>query len=1098
MRRFQIVFITFFIVVLFFGADIKNAVNHPQMSKSEENSPLRSSEDLLRSVLAEFGPPKVPVSLKELVTELQLVTPLANRTDCDGDGLWDVIESVIGTDFNDTDSDRDTLNDTFEVFNDLDPLAADSNEDDIPDNHEVMNVNSLDVDNDGIPNAWDFDNDNDGVSDAVDISPNAKSSIHDAFDIDIATDGKPLYISFQIIPDNPQHARLLEQWWDWPNDAKDRMQDLDGSQRDVQVLPFLNLTIDFCIDANLFEGYPMIATSNGLLLALNSVYDSGNIVALESRMYIPKMASTNLSMHAELIWKVVGQTDKKAIALIDEEGVYISSSFGDLAVANTTDILSACPIQKIDLGDGKIALKEIGGGFLSVSTGGSMYFNGTEVGPREILQSCAISSDQITLQSIATGLYVATSANGQLIANSTYEEVFQIADLGIYPEPITLEIYDDSFMFSGISIQECYYSSMGVYYSDNRNQTIAAQGLLTYHFLRNSTTSLWDIPRVLAEDEICLMYQNQSYLGVDHAYVSLSNSILPAALDSLPALKVLPVIIAAEHEIKVVDLSEIIEGSYVAEQLLHFDMDLYNTSIVKSLSCYFYNTTTYETLSIEQITDVIQSWGYDETTTNALILMIYKFSVGESIIDHGKFTNELPDISIVDSWVLFAKGVIGTFGDEILLMTPKLLRSLLDKHFIWPKTRPRSNAIWSSVASSSKAATTVQKVSKFLKSNAIAILCIVIDVGLSIYAAFLIAQQIGGRLGKEIGATYGTISSAISLAIGIPLLFLAAAGPVGFGIAAIISLVLMVAELLGGAISKLVEWLTETIFGSRDEIASTTPSAALSNLAFELSDATLSVGDRITLFCNVIGDITGSGAEQQRWVGESYNIPRINIDQPSGSNSITGVSGTEDYTLLKNTLYGLVPGDYWEARMYNYSAWIEPGIASPNFPVAIRMHLNYHIWDIWSHDVLGLFECRHNDDYYDSIDYEYTRVYFDVMPDSLNAFIEWRSIQALDSYIVYDSDCDELGDAFEANLGTNARKSDSDGDGLSDYYEYIYGTNATNTDSDGDGLFDYLEVAGWQIGFDYMANSSNHFEMLVTSDPCMNDSDGDAVSDLDE
>lgn len=1108
---------------LFFGADIKSALDHPEMNgyASNEEVGLRSSEDLVRSVLAEIGPAKTPVTLKDLVTELQLVTPLINQTDCDGDGLWDIIESVIGTDFNDTDSDRDTLNDTYEVFNDLDPLAADSNEDGIPDNHEIRNVLSLDIDGDGTPNAWDFDNDNDGVSDAIDLSPNAKSSINDAFDIQITTDGKPLYISFQIVPDNPLHTRLVDQWWDWPNDTEDRMQDLDGSQKDVQVLPFLNLSINFELDQRLVEGYPMLVTYDGLLAALTSVYDSGSVVALESRIHIPEMTFTNLSLHAELIWKVVGYTDRQAIALMDDEGAFLSSYSNGLAVANATDLFSSSALQKIDLADGMIALRMLGGGFLSVSPNGLLYFNGTELGQSETFMPYNTSQNQMSLRSIATGMYVATGANGLMIANSTSEEVFQIADLGIYPEPITLEIYDDSFRFSGISVQECYYTNMGVYYSNNRNQTIAAQGLLSYDFLRNSTTTLWDIPAVLADHEIGLMYQNQSFRGVDHAYVSLSNDLLPHALDTLPSFKILPVIIAGAHRIKIADLSEVLEGTYVAGHVLCFDLGIFNTSDVKSLSCYFYNTTTYEALTIGQIMDEIRSWGYDDITTEALMITMCKFTAGEWIVCQEGFTNEVPDVSIVESWVLFAKGVFGTFGDDILKITCKLLRTYFDEHFMMLKTRPRSNAIWSEkalwqrVTTAGKAVTSAQKVSKFFRSNAIGILCIVTDVGLSIYAAFLIAEEIGGRLGQEIGATYGVISSIVSLVIGIHLLVIAMAGPIGFAIAAVISLILGLAELCGGVISKFVEWLTETIFGSVDRISSTLPLSDISDIRFETNDSTLSVGDRLTMFCKLIGNVTGSGTEQRRWVGQSYSIPWISMDMPSGSNSATGSSDTADYDFLQNTLFGIVPGDYWEARMYNYSVWIEPDVASPNFPVAIGLHTDYHIWDIWSHSVLGLFDCRHEDEYFDSMTYVYTRIYFDVMPDSLDAFVEWRSIHAIDSDMdglnntiessygsssrwSYDTDCDELNDAFEVTIGTDPRKRDSDDDSLSDYYECLYGTNATDSDSDGDGLFDYLEIAGWQIRFDYMSNSSLPFEMLVTSSPWMNDSDGDDVVDFDE
>ena len=50
------------------------------------------------------------------VYALQNATPAANRTDTDGDGLYDPVEAVLGTDMNDTDSDFDRLNDSEELF----------------------------------------------------------------------------------------------------------------------------------------------------------------------------------------------------------------------------------------------------------------------------------------------------------------------------------------------------------------------------------------------------------------------------------------------------------------------------------------------------------------------------------------------------------------------------------------------------------------------------------------------------------------------------------------------------------------------------------------------------------------------------------------------------------------------------------------------------------------------------------------------------------------------------------------------------------------------------------------------------------------------
>ncbi|MFW9803504.1 MAG: hypothetical protein ACFFFC_12665, partial [Candidatus Thorarchaeota archaeon] len=1121
-KRPLLIFFALLVVFLFIGSDLKSALDSPRMNQSDsyDEQVINSGKDLLKKALAWSGPPKVPTSLKELVTELQLVTPVANRTDYDGDGLWDIIETVIGTDFNDTDSDSDTLNDTYEVFNDLDPLSPDSNNDGLADNHEVMNVLSLDVDNDGTPNAWDFDNDDDGISDEVDISPYAKTSIHDAFDININSDGKSLYLTLQLIPDNPIHSRLINQWWDWPYDSEDRMQDVDGSKEDVQVIPLLKFTTDLNLDQSMVAGYGVTVTPDGFYVVLSPMYDFGNIVALEARIYLPESTFMDISLHAELFWRVVGYTDIVAKSLMGGNGMYISSYYNDLAVANVTDAASSCAVQWVDLGDGMVALKKIGGCYLSVSNSGLMYFNGTEIGPRESFILENLTMNQTELRSIETGKYVATGADGVLVANSTDPEVFQLTDLGTYPEPLTLEIYDDNFMISGLSIQESYYANLGLYYSDNFNVTLAAETLLTYDFLRNYTTTLWDIPEVLDGYEISLMYQNQTFVGIDQAYLSLSNDLLPDALDSLPASEELPVITATEIEVKIAELSEIIAGSFIGGNSLSFDLENLNTSVVKSMTCYLYNTTSYRALTVEQIMIKIAGWGYDDSTTRALMALMFKYSTGECIINMRGSQGvvlDIPEASLVIDALLLSKGIFGTFGDDALNFGWSALKHVCKwiKSIIAPAEGvnvDQAAQISRLVSGASQAATTSSKFFKFLKSNAIAILCILIDVGLSIATAFIIADKIGGRLGDEIGATYGVVSSIIGLTTGILLLVLAGAGPAGFALSIIFSLMLLIAELGGGLMSKLVEVLTGLIFGSPHQVSSTMPSSSISDIDFQLSDDRLTVGDRITVFCNVVGNITGCGSDQEYWVGRSYNTPWISIDEPSGSNSETGYSGCTSWTLNMNYLYGIEPGDYWEAREYNCSAWIEPGVAMANFPVAVRLNSEYQIWNIWYHKVLGVFKCTHEDAISDRTSYEYTRLYFDVMPESLDAFVNWRGISPIDHDMdglsninetnsdarLYDTDGDVLNDAFEVNNGLNPSSYDTDNDALTDYYEYIYGTNATNNDSDGDGLYDYLEIAGWQISFNYTGNSSLPFETLVTSNPCLIDSDGDGIGDLDE
>lgn len=90
-----------------------------------------------------------------------------DKTDSDGDGLYDAVEQYIGSDVNEPDTDDDGLNDYIEVNCGLNPCKADTNGDGTSDYEE-------DSDGDTLPNGYEvefganpalIDTDNDGLTD---------------------------------------------------------------------------------------------------------------------------------------------------------------------------------------------------------------------------------------------------------------------------------------------------------------------------------------------------------------------------------------------------------------------------------------------------------------------------------------------------------------------------------------------------------------------------------------------------------------------------------------------------------------------------------------------------------------------------------------------------------------------------------------------------------------------------------------------------------------------------------------------------------------------------------------------------------------------
>ena len=240
------IFVVFAVIVLL-AATLQPAFANPAQNRTSTNPEPSYIPSATVSALTAIAQMRATANQQQNrgidIDELNNATSLANRTDTDGDGMYDSVEWVLGTDYNNTDSDFDQLDDYYEAKNNLDPLNPDSNGDGLADYFEVTNVPSLDLDGDGFSNAWDFDNDGDGVIDALDLSPFSRSTTHESIHFNITTNGNPAYVNFQIRPKNPDHLRQALQTWDWPPDWEGSMKDTNFSKEDVQITPMLELTI---------------------------------------------------------------------------------------------------------------------------------------------------------------------------------------------------------------------------------------------------------------------------------------------------------------------------------------------------------------------------------------------------------------------------------------------------------------------------------------------------------------------------------------------------------------------------------------------------------------------------------------------------------------------------------------------------------------------------------------------------------------------------------------------------------------------------------------------------------------------------------------
>ncbi|MHB8133097.1 MAG: LamG-like jellyroll fold domain-containing protein [Anaerolineaceae bacterium] len=183
--------------------------------------------------------------------ELSILNP--DDPDTDDDGLLDGEEMKLGTAPGNADSDGDGILDFDEVNSFYyrnantpeqesgdwysDPTNRDTDRDGLLDGVEcdqrVLDDDTTtagvcqDQDQDGYPDIFDTDDDGDGVPTIVDADPNG--SVTELFDannplemsIRNIADGLPVFVEYQLRPNNPKHLTYILNVLDWPNEDDD-------------------------------------------------------------------------------------------------------------------------------------------------------------------------------------------------------------------------------------------------------------------------------------------------------------------------------------------------------------------------------------------------------------------------------------------------------------------------------------------------------------------------------------------------------------------------------------------------------------------------------------------------------------------------------------------------------------------------------------------------------------------------------------------------------------------------------------------------------------------------------------------------------------
>jgi len=1089
-------------------------------------------------------------SLSSVVSALKSVA--TNVTDTDGDSLPDSVETVIGTDFNNTDSDFDQLTDSYEIENDLDPLNPDSNNDGLPDYYEVTDVLSLDIDGDNITNGWDFDNDGDRVNDALDLSPFAKSTISNSFHFDIKTNGLPTYITFQLRPQNPEYLKLLNQFWNWKDGDKEGiMKDLDNSLDDVQIVPMLNLSANIVPEQSKVVNYGITVESNQAYVPLYAVSEYGNVVALSGKMVYPLGPPLDLSANAELIWQVVGKSDQDTTAILAQNGRYISILNGGIVAANSSEISSEETLELIDLGASTAAFRASNGLYLSVADNGTIFANASEVDEREMFELSDNGGGKTALKAY-NGKYLTINNDGTLIASSTGKKWswlynrylsttdFIMIDTDVVSESYVLATYKEPFMLTGLTVEENYGSSFGLFFSHDKNQTIAANILLAYDFLRNSTTQLSEMPAILAEYDSEVFSQIGWFGHKDEALITLATEAMPNILNALHAgagSQILPIITSIEDHFASLDMAQVISGSYIMGAYCNATLTYEPIVISKTLKTDLYNTTSYEVLEIDDAMVEVAQWEQDEDARYQLMGMMSAWNAGEQFVTSlGSNKTEFDFFGeYLDVFNDVRKYGFGTFKvyktafrgyEAYRIVSSALTKFTKSGGHIGGKTFKSMFKVWYANWKRIDAAKTGRFATFKRIGYALDMVGALVETGIALYALF---QILDSGL-TPMGLNAALLNLVMNFMYSMTLALIGVIPVVGW----LISLAIALSDLIGNWSEKLFNAI---IAAMTKVTAQVDPSISLvgePSLSIIDKDGNgLDVGDRIEYYARMSGRIVSSDS----WCLSASSIhPYIKIVNPTGTNSTVsypyltewvfmakdlGKKGNDIHLWLPippkstwETTSGQVFWFKWRTQEYDVGGWIEPGIAMPNFPVTVQTYAEYELAYKWKHFVFLVFYgfwCHHNGRNAGIMKSQTTPMgsqtfYFDVLPASLSDFVNWKGIERLDTDFdglkdaeettsnpsLYDTDGDGLNDKYELDTGTNPKLFDTDQDGLNDKLEIIHGTNATDTDTDGDGLSDYAEITGWISIFNY---EGSQFTLSVTSNPLVFDTDDDGLND---
>ncbi|MGC9445313.1 MAG: hypothetical protein ACP5E9_10380 [Candidatus Methanospirareceae archaeon] len=155
------------------------------------------------------------------------------------------------------------------------------------------------------------------------------------------------------------------------------------------------------------------------------------------------------------------------------------------------------------------------------------------------------------------------------------------------------------------------------------------------------------------------------------------------------------------------------------------------------------------------------------------------------------------------------------------------------------------------------------------------------------------------------------------------------------------------------------------------------------------SDNGLTAGDRIEVRSLIMETVQKTDAGTNTDVSESYITPRYR----GGAKVLENGSWTTFPARSGEFRYSIYSANHgsWREWEHDTGIWVEPMGAMINFPMTTWLHADYKVF----YDACFVATCS-RESYSASKSFGYQTMYFEVLPDSIDEFVNWAGLTPLD------------------------------------------------------------------------------------------------------